>query len=182
MLLSVSSAESSMMPCRSALVCDARGNPSSLVCQRDRIILGLLHMALFPSTINHRWGSGGHMGARRGDQGGEQAEVGGLRLGEGWRFSTGCWPSPSGNHYGCRHPQAPLIPSEAPSPRPHPPRQAEQAGRQPSREEGDGDVPRRRVAGGGKRDGAEGTVEEIKGKIVHGENRGSVQERVKAVH
>jgi hypothetical protein len=86
-----------------------------------------------------------------------------------------CWPSPSGNHYGCRHPQAPLIPSEAPSPRPHPPRQAEQAGRQPSSEEGDGDVPRRRVAGGGKRDGAEGTVEEIKGKIVHGENRGGLR-------
>jgi hypothetical protein len=28
------------------------------------------------------------MGARWGDQGGEQAKVGELRLGEGWRFST----------------------------------------------------------------------------------------------
>jgi hypothetical protein len=44
--------------------------------------------------------------------------------------STGRWPPPSANRRGCRPPRAPLGRLEAPPPRLHPPRQAEQ-GRKP---------------------------------------------------
>jgi hypothetical protein len=43
--------------------------------------------------------------------------------------STGRWPPPSANRRGCRPPRAPLGRLEAPPPRLHPPRQADQAGK-----------------------------------------------------